>query len=155
MGTCYTRSKFNSHLVGDEMEVKFFMNYNSHMIWVNQHPQTHQLWMRLFWSFWDETKPFNLNQTKSWYGFFFVHWPTLPLDFNTPPPFLPPLPSSSPPPLLCLCFSLLFHHHLLLFHYCCSLFFINFYFIAIFFLIFSCCYRFFFLILFFFSFRLF
>jgi hypothetical protein len=30
----------------------------------------HQLWMKFFWAFWDEPKPFNLNQTKHWGGFF-------------------------------------------------------------------------------------
>jgi hypothetical protein len=30
---------------------------------VTQHPPMHQLWMKLFWLFWDEHKPV-LNQTK-------------------------------------------------------------------------------------------
>jgi hypothetical protein len=42
------------------------------MTTVTQHPPMHQLWMRLFWLFWDEPKPFSLNQTKPWGGFFFL-----------------------------------------------------------------------------------
>jgi hypothetical protein len=55
---------------------------------VTQHPPLHQLWMRLFWPFWDELNPFNLNQTKPNIEvrifFFFFHWLTFPLDFKTP-----------------------------------------------------------------------
>ncbi len=88
----------------------------SHDLRVNQHPWMHQLWMRLFW---DETKSFNLNQTKPWGGVFFIaSGPSL--RFQPPPP-LSFFPSSS---IL-----------LLLFHCCCSLFFIIFYFFAYFFVV--------------------
>ncbi len=67
----------------------------------------HQLWTRLFWSFWDEPNPFNLNQTKHWGGVFFsFHWPTLPWDFKKISPLLFPLLLSSSP--LCSFFLLLF-----------------------------------------------
>jgi len=58
---------------------------------VIQHPPVHQLWMRLFWPFWDEPKPFNLNQTPHWGGFFFFsfHLLTLPLDLKKIPHFFP------------------------------------------------------------------
>ncbi len=71
----------------------------SHDLRVNQHPWMHQLWMRLFW---DETKSFNLNQTKPWGGVFFIaSGPSLRFQ-PPPPPFLFSFlfnPSSSLPPL--------------------------------------------------------
>jgi len=91
---------------------------------MNQHPIMHQLWMRLFWPFWDEPKPFNLNQTKHWGGFFFsFHWPTFPEISKNSPLLFPPLPSSS---LLFFLSSSPLCSFFLLFH-CSSFFFINFF----------------------------
>jgi hypothetical protein len=49
----------NKHVVDGAL-----VNFGSLCARVNQHRLVHQLWMRLFWPFWDEPKPFNLNQTK-------------------------------------------------------------------------------------------
>ncbi len=60
------------------------------LVWVNQHQLMHQLWMRLFWPFWDEPKPFNPNQTLRWVTFFFFSLAQLSLRFQkTSPPFSP------------------------------------------------------------------
>ncbi len=118
------------------------VSFSSKMVaWVNQHPPMHRLWMKLFWPFWDEPKPFNLNQTKHWGGFFLffsLAHPSLRFQNNSHLLF-PPLLSSS---LFC------FFFLTLLFHCCYSLFFhhfFSFFLLVFFFLLFCLCYRFFFL----------
>jgi len=48
--------------------------------WVNQHPPVHQLWMRLFWSFWDGPKPLNPSDLDFKFCFFFL--PYVPSNFQ-------------------------------------------------------------------------
>jgi hypothetical protein len=113
--------------------------WSSKRAWMNQHPPMHQAWMKLFWSFWDEPKWFNLNQTKHWGGlFFFFSLPHPLLRFQKTSPFFF---------LLFLLFFLFwFLVLILLFHYCCSFFFIIFspFFLLLLFFFFLCfSYRFF------------
>jgi hypothetical protein len=109
---------------------------SSNSVIMTQHPPMHQLWMKFFWAFWDEPKPFNLNHTKHWGGFFTYFSIICPsFRFQKFPPFF---------------FSGL-HFHLLLLHCYCSFFFIIFspfyggLLLFFSFLLFCCCYRFFFL----------
>jgi hypothetical protein len=72
------------------------------------------------WLFWDEPKPFNLNQTKHWGRFFFFsfHLPALPWIFFKNPPAFPSFSFFS---------FIIIYLFLLLFHRCYSFFFIKFF----------------------------